>query len=130
MKHLDLLDLLTNGIEVDLNGRRVSMLFVGNSNSGLRESTFWAIDQASYEHIDFGQFLRELGDFHKLRPISKLSKRYALAFSASRESISLDESEYVCVDDDFSPDGRFQFTEGIGLMRNDVARQVKYLCYF
>jgi hypothetical protein len=122
----DLKDLMMNGIPVMIGNEKeyVSMIFVGNSASGVREKNFWAIDKDSFKKIDFQKLIKEFGDFSQIKSIEKLSKRFSQAFSTSKQTIKLKASDYVCVKDVKSSDNSFEFTDGIGCMRPSVAREI------
>jgi hypothetical protein len=123
---------LRDGIEVETESReRVKFVFIGHSNSGLRERTFWAVDKQSYTRRirGFDEYLRELGDFTPLiesGSIERLSKRYALNFTSSRATVLLDSTQFVCLADECTTDRTFEFTDGIGIMRIDLAKEVHF----
>jgi hypothetical protein len=118
-------DLLRNGIDVEIeSSKTIKMVYIGNSKSGKREKTFWTVDKNSFDKINFSQFLCQFGDFSNLKTVEKFSKRFALNFSTSRPTIELDVNEYLVVEDEVTKDGKFEFTEGIGIMRANVAKDV------
>lgn len=116
--------LFKDGIDVDLNEKIVKMVFLGNTNSGKGEHSFWAVDKLSIDKIDFRDFLSHLGDFSSSKTIEKFSKRYSQRFSTSFPTIELDFDEYLVVNDDLTEDGKFEFTDGIGLIREKTADEI------
>ncbi|CAF0875498.1 unnamed protein product [Brachionus calyciflorus] len=119
----DLKDLLINGIETEINNKRVKFFFIGNSNSGMREKNFWAIDKASFERINFDEFIKSMANFSQFSSIEKLSKRFSQFFSASRPSITLSKLDF-CVIDDENSSLNLCYTDGIGLLRLKTCEEI------
>ncbi|RNA01896.1 putative RNA-dependent RNA polymerase 1 [Brachionus plicatilis] len=119
----ELVDLLLNGIQVDVNGKREKIFFIGNSKSGMRERNFWAIDEQSFQKIDFQSFIFKMGNFNQFNSIEKLSKRYSQFFSSSRPSIILEKDQFYVIKDEISSEN-LCFTDGIGLMRSELCERI------
>jgi len=117
-----LIKLLKNGIKSKMT--KYELVYIGHSNSGLKENTFWAIDKESMERIGFDNLLKDIGDFSNIKKPEKLSKRYAQNFSTSIPSIKLKGNEYICIDDDKTLDSKYEFTDGIGMIRIKIAEEI------
>ena len=117
-----LIQLLKNGIKTKMT--KYELVYIGHSNSGLKENNFWAIDKESLERIGFENLLKDIGDFKNIKKPEKLSKRYAQNFSTSLPSIRLKRNQYICIDDDTTADKNFEFTDGVGMIRIKTAEEI------
>ena len=117
-----LFQLLQKGIKTKMIP--YELVYIGHSNSGLKENNIWAIDKNSLKKIGFQTFLNDLGDFSNIKKPEKLCKRYAQSYSTSLPSIKLQASQYVCLEDDKTIDQMFEFTDGIGMIRMETAKEI------
>lgn len=123
----ELTSLLHEGFEILRGDQRssIEVVYVGNSKSGLKEKSFWVMDKYSRDRIGFEEILNIIGDFSHIKYIEKFAKCYSLAFSNSQYSgLMIDPSEFRVLDDVKTQDGFYEFTDGIGLMRKSLARDI------
>ena len=100
------------------------LVYIGHSNSGLKENNIWAIDKQSLDKIGFHTLLNDIGDFSSIQKPEKLCKRYAQTFSTSLPSIKLNANQYICIEDDKTNDEMYEFTDGVGMMRIKAAEEI------
>jgi RNA-dependent RNA polymerase len=93
--------ILSNGVYID--GQRFQ--FIGHSNSGLKQYSFWFIRNNN----DFSSIWGQMGDFTDIKCIAKCSSRMAQCFSTSSDVGPVEINEIQDIQR-----GEYNFTDGIG----------------
>ncbi|KAL9643846.1 hypothetical protein ABK040_013259 [Willaertia magna] len=118
---------LDSGIE--MGGRRYEALCY--SSSGLRERKYFFIATCGVdivEPIEIKNVFKWMGDFSKIKIVSKLAARLGQAFSGAVPTIRIEEDQLVEIPDVIRPrpsgSGEFNFTDGCGEISFDFAKEI------
>ncbi|KAL9650862.1 hypothetical protein ABK040_016803 [Willaertia magna] len=118
---------LDSGIE--MGGRRYEALCY--SSSGLRERKYFFIATCGVdivEPIEIKNVFKWMGDFSKIKIVSKLAARLGQAFSGAVPTIRIEEDQLVEIPDVIRPrpsgNGEFNFTDGCGEISFDFAKEI------
>ena len=96
--------------------------FLGHSNSQLKDKTCFLMNE-SQENIY--ELLALFGEFSNIKSLAKRAKRIGLLFSTFRRSLDLENHMYEVIPD--VKRGGYNFTDGCGLMSEELARDIQRL---
>lgn len=99
--------------------------FLASSNSQLREHGLWMF--AEDHDGNTAESIREwMGDFKGIRNVAKYMARMGQCFSSSEEAaqIEIQPQEVEEVPDIKTPDKKYTFSDGIGMVSSELAREV------
>ncbi|XP_054711040.1 uncharacterized protein LOC129220635 [Uloborus diversus] len=116
------LNSLRKGIEI--GPRHYEMLAA--SNSQLREHGLWMYAQDRQGNT--ADTIRKwMGDFSRIRNVAKYMARMGQCFSTSEEAVQLELSNenVIELEEVKSADGKYVFSDGIGMISQDLAEEVK-----
>lgn len=114
--------LLKDGIKVKIDEKIEYYCYIGSSNSGRRESNFWAVEKKNFDKLNLKNFLNYFGDFCKFKQIQKLNKRYSLLYTTSKPFMKIKRTEYKIIED--VKENNFCFTDGIGIIRKKFCEEI------
>lgn len=113
---------LRDGIEIA--GRK--FVFLAYSQSGLREHSCWFIRpfKVDGKRITPDTVRANIGDLSHIQSPAKYAARMGQAFSTTSISLALPRSAIEVEEDVSTPDGKYDFTDGVGLMSSSVSRRI------
>ena len=119
--------MLTNGL--DVGGRHFE--FLAYSQSALREHTVWFVKEFTGPDgrvVNARTIIADLGNFAYDPQLifcpARYGARISQAFTATDSSVSVDPEEIFIVDDVWDPKHRWCFTDGVGTMSPQLAREI------
>ncbi|PCH33549.1 RdRP-domain-containing protein [Wolfiporia cocos MD-104 SS10] len=122
---------LLNGL--DIAGRHFD--FLAYSQSALKEHAVWFVkpftDPSTGRRVDASSIIQSLGSFQNLafdRELIYCPARYAArisqAFTATDSSITVEAEEVSIIDDVYDAMGRHCFTDGVGTISPELAKEI------
>ncbi|PCH33560.1 RdRP-domain-containing protein, partial [Wolfiporia cocos MD-104 SS10] len=122
---------LLNGL--DIAGRHFD--FLAYSQSALKEHAVWFVkpftDSSTGRRIDASSIIQSLGSFQDLafdRELIYCPARYAArisqTFTATDSSITVEAEEVSVIDDVYDATGRYCFTDGVGTISPELAKEI------
>ena len=115
--------LLKDKIRVKLDDNREEFYcYIGSSNSGRRESNFWAIEKENFKKLNLKKFLNYFGNFSKFQTIQKFNKRYSLLYTTCKPIMVIKRTEYKIIDD--FEKNTYCFTDGVGIIRKKTCEEI------
>ncbi|THH34116.1 hypothetical protein EUX98_g35 [Antrodiella citrinella] len=121
---------LHNGL--DIAGRHFE--FLAYSQSALKEHAVWFVKPFRGSDgivVNAASIISGLGTFDRVRSDPRLiycparyGARISQAFTATDASITIDPEDILTIDDIKDPDGHWVFTDGVGTISRDLAREV------
>ncbi|KAK6931655.1 RNA-dependent RNA polymerase, eukaryotic-type, partial [Dillenia turbinata] len=117
-----ILSILRNGIVISDK----KFEFLAFSSSQLRENSAWMF--ASSPRLTAADIRAWMGDFRQIRNVAKYAARLGQSFGSSTETLSVGKDEVEIIDDIQTDGGKYVFSDGIGKISADFAREVAKKC--
>ena len=119
--------ILTDGL--DIAGRHFD--FLAYSQSALKEHAVWFVKEFTLSdgsRVNAASIIRELGNFRRdpglIRCPARYGARISQAFTATDSSVTVEAEEIFPLDDVWDATGRWCFTDGVGTISPDLAREI------
>ncbi|KAL6003376.1 multidrug resistance protein [Asimina triloba] len=100
--------------------------FLAFSSSQLRENSVWMF--AAREGLNAEGIRRWMGDFSEIRNVAKYCARLGQSFGSSKETLSVPSQAVEPIPDIKTPDGKYNFSDGIGKISAEFAERVARKC--
>ncbi|KAF5374763.1 hypothetical protein D9758_000120 [Tetrapyrgos nigripes] len=105
--------------------------FLAYSQSALKEHAVWFVkpfrDARTRQVVDAASIIRSLGDFSTSSDLVHCPARYGArisqAFTAT-DTTKVEVEEIINVPDISTADGKYDFTDGVGMMSKELAREI------
>ncbi|KAG6813071.1 hypothetical protein H0H92_014130 [Tricholoma furcatifolium] len=109
--------------------------FLAYSQSALKEHTVWFVkpfrDLTNGHYVDAGRIIKSLGSFDNLAFDSNLiycparyGARISQAFTATDVAVTIHTEEVLSIEDITTEDKRYCFTDGVGTISSELAKEV------